>query len=129
MQDVSGRAVATLSHADDMMAMMQTTLSRIDKGNLGEKAASILADLNLSVTKLNKVLDAFSGQKGLLASAQRATDALGDVGRSGRVTQRELDATLRSVSEAAESIRSFIDAIERDPDMLIKGKSRGDDPK
>ena len=34
---------------------------------------------------------------------------------------------LRNVSEAAESIRALLDAIERDPDMLLKGMTRGKD--
>jgi len=74
---------------------------------------------------LNKVLDGIGGKKGLLASAQHATDAFGEVGRAGRGTQKDLDATLRDMSEAAESIRSLVDAIERDPDMLLKGKTKG----
>jgi paraquat-inducible protein B len=124
-QDVSGKAVATLGHADDVMATMQSTLGRIDKQNLGEKAASTLTELNIAVNKMNKVLDALGGQKGLLASAQHATDAFGEVGRAGRGTQKDLDATLRDVSEAAEAIRSLVDSIERDPDMLLKGKTKG----
>ncbi len=124
-QDVSGKAVATLGHADDVMATMQSTLGRIDKQDLGDKAATTLAELNIAVVKMNKVLDALGGQKGLLASAQHATDAFGEVGRAGRGTQKDLDVTLRDVSEAAESIRSLVDAIERDPDMLLKGKTKG----
>ena len=124
-QDVSGKAVATLGHTDDVMKTLRTTLNRIDRQDLGGKAATTLTDLNVAVNKLNKVLDGIGGKKGLLASAQHATDAFGEVGRSGRGTQKDLDATLRDVSEAAESIRSLVDAIERDPDMLLKGKTKG----
>lgn len=125
MQDISGKAAASLGHADDLMATIRATFTQIDNRNLVGSAASTLAELNLAATKLNDVLDALAGQKGLLASAQHATDAVGDVGRAGRLTQRELDATLRNVSEAADAIRSFAEAIERDPDMLLKGKNRG----
>ena len=44
---------------------------------------------------------------------------------AGRGTQRDLEATLRDVSEAAEAIRSLAEALERDPDMLLKGKTKG----
>jgi hypothetical protein len=44
------------------------------------------------------------------------------MGRDGRGTQRELEETLRDVSEAAAAIRSLSEALERDPDMLLKGK-------
>jgi len=73
---------------------------------------------------MNSVLDRLDGKKGLLASAQRATDAFGEVGRAGHGTQKDLEATLRDMSEAAEAIRSLVDAIERDPDMLLKGKTK-----
>jgi paraquat-inducible protein B len=124
-QDVSGKAVATLGHADAVMTTLQSSLGRIDRHDLGGKAASALTDLNLAVNKMNKVLDGLDGQQGLLASAQHATDEFGEMGRAGRGTQKDLEATLRDVSEAAESIRSLVDAIERDPDMLLKGKTRG----
>jgi phospholipid/cholesterol/gamma-HCH transport system substrate-binding protein len=123
-QDVSGKAVATLGHADAVMATLQSSLGRIDRNDLGGKAASTLTDLNLAVNKMNKVLDGLGGQQGLLASAQHATDEFGEMGRAGRGTQKDLEATLRDVSEAAESIRALVDAIERDPDMLLKGKTR-----
>ena len=126
-QDVTGKAVASLGHADAVMMRLQSTLERIDKQDLGSKAASTLTDLNLAVNKLNTVLDKVGGQRGLLASTQHAVDAFGEVGRAGRGTQKDLDAMLRNVSEAAESIRTLLDAIERDPDMLLKGKTRGKD--
>ena len=124
-QDVSGKAAAALGHADVVMTTLQATIGRIDKHDLGGKAASTITDLNVAVNKMNTVLDRLGGQKGLLASAQHATDALGEVGRAGQGTQRDLEATLRDVSEAAEAIRTLVDSIERDPDMLLKGKTKG----
>jgi len=123
-EDVAGKAASTLGHADQVMTTMQTTLARIDRANLGEKAAGTLGDLQLAVNKMNKVLDRLDGEGGLLASAQQMTAAFGELGRSGRGTQRDLEGTLRDVSEAAEAIRSLADALERDPDMLLKGKSK-----
>jgi paraquat-inducible protein B len=35
-----------------------------------------------------------------------------------------MEETLRDVQEAAKSIRKLADALERDPDMLLKGKAR-----
>ena len=124
-EDVAGKAAATLGHADQVMTTMQTTLARIDKANLGDKAAGTITDLQVAVNKMNKVLDRLDGDAGLLASAQHATEAFGEMGRAGRGTQRDLEGTLRDVSEAAESIRSLVEALERDPDMLLKGKSKG----
>jgi phospholipid/cholesterol/gamma-HCH transport system substrate-binding protein len=123
-QDVSGKAVATLGHADVVMATLQSTLGRIDKQDLGGRAAATLTELNVAVNKMNGILDNLGGQKGLLVSAQRATDAFGEMGRAGHNTQKDLEGTLRDVSEAAEAIRALVTEIERDPDMLLKGKAK-----
>ncbi|MBI5534120.1 MAG: MCE family protein [Deltaproteobacteria bacterium] len=123
-QDISGKAVATFERADDVMKTLQRALARIDKHDLGGKAASTMTDVDLAIGKMSKVIDRLDGERGLLASAQRATDAFGEVGRAGHGTQKDLEATLRDMSEAAESIRSLVDAIERDPDMLLKGKAK-----
>jgi phospholipid/cholesterol/gamma-HCH transport system substrate-binding protein len=123
-QDVSGKVVATLGNADAVMATLQGALQRIDKQDLGSKASNTLSDLNVAMSKMNLVLDELSGKKGLLASAQHATEAFGEVGRAGQGTQKELETTLRDVSEAAEAIRALVNAVERDPDMLLKGKAK-----
>lgn len=101
--DVSGHAVETLRKADQVMGTLQAALSRIDKQDLGGKAAGVVTQLDTTVSKLNKALDAF--------------DARG--------TQRDLDTTLRDVSDAADAIRILAESLDRDPDMLLKGKSKG----
>jgi paraquat-inducible protein B len=123
-EDISGKAASTLGHADAVMITLQSALTRIDRQDLGGKAAVTITDLNVAVNKMNTVLDRLDGDKGLLASAQHATDAFGEMGRAGRGTQKDLEATLRDVAEAAEAIHSLVEAIERDPDMLLKGKTK-----
>jgi ABC-type transporter Mla subunit MlaD len=123
-ENVSGKAASTLGHADEVMTTLQATLARLDKADIGGKAAGTITDLNVAVNKMNKVLDRLDGDGGLLASAQHATDAFGEMGRSGQGTQRDLEATLRDVSEAAAAIRGLMDSIDRDPDMLLKGRAK-----
>jgi hypothetical protein len=36
----------------------------------------------------------------------------------------EAERTLREVFEAASAVRELVDAIERQPDMLLKGRAR-----
>jgi len=124
-EDVSGKAAAALGHADEVLTTMHGAISRLDKANLGEKAGGTIEELHVAVTKMNKVIDRLDGEKGLLATAQHATEAFGEMGRNGHATQRDLEATLRDVSEAAEAIRSLVETLERDPDMLLKGKAKG----
>jgi paraquat-inducible protein B len=127
-EDISGKAAATLAHADGAMLTLQSGLARIDRQDVGGKAAKAITDLTAAVAKMSSAIDRLDGDKGLIASAQHATDALGEIGRAGRGTQRDLEAALRDVAEAAEAIHSLVDAIERDPDMLLKGKSRTRSP-
>ncbi|MDF2697869.1 MAG: Paraquat-inducible protein, partial [Labilithrix sp.] len=75
-------------------------------------------------TKMNAVLDRVDGDDGLITSIRRASDAFGTFGRGAGSTTRELDQTLREVREAAESIRVLTEALERDPDMLLKGRAK-----
>lgn len=123
--DVSGKVTSTLTNADGALAMMKETLARIDKANIGEKSAATIDEAHLAATKLNKVLDRLDGDNGILASAKMATDAFGELGRNGHGTQRDLEGTLRDVSEAAQAIRSLVENLERDPDMLLKGRAKG----
>lgn len=123
-EDVSGKAASTLAKADQVMSTLQSTLARIDKQDLGGKAAGTIDELKVAVTKMNKVLDRLDGDKGILASVKGASDAFGEMGKNGRGTQRDLENTLRDVSEAAEAIRTLAESLDRDPDMLIKGKSK-----
>jgi paraquat-inducible protein B len=123
-EDVSGKAASTLGHADQVMTTLQNTLARIDKQDLGGKAAGTIDELKVAVTKMNKVLDRLDGDKGILASVKGASDAFGEMGKNGRGTQRDLENTLRDVSEAAEAIRTLAESLDRDPDMLIKGKTK-----
>jgi paraquat-inducible protein B len=117
-ENVAGKATSTLGHADEVMMTLQTTLTRIDKQDLGGKAAGTITDLNKAVNKMSAVLERLDGDKGLLASIKGASDSFGEMGK------RDLEATLRDVSEAAEAIRTLAESLDRDPDMLIKGKTK-----
>jgi len=98
------------------------TLGKLD-GALG-KLDSAVGKLDGALTKLDGALERLGGDAGLLASARRATDAFGDLGVGAAGSAGELDRTLREVGEAALAIRELAEAVERDPDMLVKGRAR-----
>jgi phospholipid/cholesterol/gamma-HCH transport system substrate-binding protein len=121
--DVTGKASQTLVHADQVLTGLNTTIAKLDRAGLPDKAAATLDDVSKAVAKLNNVLDKVDGDNGLVASVRRASDAFGTFGKGAGSTTRELESTLREVREAAESIRVLTDALERDPDMLLKGRA------
>ncbi len=119
---VSEKTAATLTHADEVLTSLGVTVKRIERAGLAEKTAGTLDDLHVAVTKMNRVLDRIDGDTGLVAAAQKATESFGAVGTSAGRTTREMESTMREIREAAEAIRVLAEALERDPDMLIKGR-------
>ena len=96
---VPGKAVATLEHANQLAAGIQATLAKVD---------GVVARLD--------------GKDGLLASLQRTSDSLGDA--AGPRFGSNLDSGARDLREAAVAMRQLAEALQRDPDMLVKGKSK-----
>lgn len=122
--DVTGQAVSAIRHADQVLTNLNGTITHLDRARLPEKTAETMEDVHKAVNKLNAVLDKVDGEAGLIASFTRTSDAFGSLGRGASGTSRELESTLREVREAAESIRVLTDAMERDPDMFLKGRAQ-----
>jgi phospholipid/cholesterol/gamma-HCH transport system substrate-binding protein len=104
---ITGRVDRLLAHLeeDDVTGRAVATLGHTDR---------VLSRLDGAIKHLD------SGRL-----PEQTARTLGDVSRSSR----ELDLTLREVREAAQSIRVFADALERDPDMLFKGRAKAKVPK
>jgi phospholipid/cholesterol/gamma-HCH transport system substrate-binding protein len=113
-----------LGHADRVMADVQTAVRGVDSPKLSADLQQTLANLDVTVTRMNGVLERVQGNKGLLASAERASNALGDVAQNANGLGLEVEETLRDVQQAADTIQRLGDALERDSDMLLKGRSR-----
>jgi phospholipid/cholesterol/gamma-HCH transport system substrate-binding protein len=107
-------AVADLSHV----------LRRLDRAQLPEKTAAAIVRLDGAIESLGHVLERIDGDAGLVASTQRAAEAIDQLGTSTTGATQDLDRTLRDLSDAARSVRSVADALERDPDMLFKGAAK-----
>jgi phospholipid/cholesterol/gamma-HCH transport system substrate-binding protein len=120
---VSEKTASTLTHADEVLTSLGVTVKRIESSGIADKTAGTLDDLHVAVNKMNKVLDRIDGEAGLIASATKATDAFGAAGKSAGGSARELDATMREIRDAAEAIRTLAEALEKDPDMLVKGRA------
>lgn len=121
---VPDAAKLALQHVDEVLLNIDGTLKDLKTSGVIGKSAATVQNVDRAVTKMNTLLDKLDGEKGLFASAQKTTDAFGDLGRNATGTTRELEATLREVREAAEAIRTLADELEKDPDMLLKGKAK-----
>jgi paraquat-inducible protein B len=117
-----GKSELALDRANRLFASLQEKLDQLHVAELSHEAAGALSNASAALRKLNGVLDRLDGNDGLFASVQRTSDSLGEV--AGPRLARNLDETGRDLREAAAAVRQLIEALERDPDMFIKGKAK-----
>jgi hypothetical protein len=117
-----GKAAATLSNTSQLLASLQNKLDQLQVGELSSDAAETLKGASAALAKMKGVLDRLDGNDGLFASVQRTSDSLSDV--AGPRVGARLDETGRDLREAAVAVRQLVEALQRDPDMLIKGKTK-----
>lgn len=103
-------------------------LKDLDGQRLPARVGVAIDSLKRALTKLEGVLGRVDADDGLLSSAKRASDSVGDAGNSVAHTAGELDHVLRDISEAAQALRDLAQSLERDPDMLLKGRSPAGEP-
>ena len=124
-EGVTEKAAAAMVHADEVLSTLDKTLKQIDRQNIPAKTSKTIEDLQGAIAKMNAVLDRVDGEAGLVAAAQRSIASFGEVGRNANGATRDLDDTLKEVRDAADAIRQLVDALDRDPDMLLKGRAKG----
>jgi paraquat-inducible protein B len=115
---------ATLAHANEVLTSLQQEISKSNIGKLSTRADESLTLVNQTLAHTNTLLARLDGDRGLVASVQRASNAVGDVAVSSRSLGPELEETLRDVQEFTSAIQRLADALERDPDMLLKGRGK-----
>lgn len=101
-----------------------------DARNLMPRASAMLAsvrhladDAGIVVPDVHRVLARVDGDDGMLASVRRATEAVDELGRRTVGSTSELEQTLHDVGEAARTLRGFIEQLDLEPDMLLKGRA------
>jgi ABC-type transporter Mla subunit MlaD len=127
-QQIPGRIAKILDDVDRTVAELRGVVRHVDRAHLPDKTATALDRLTATLGDASAVLTKVGGDRGLVASAQRATDAIGDLGRNTVGSTATLEQTLRDLDEAAQAIRELVEAIDRDPDMLVKGRARTNKP-
>ena len=129
LDDVEGQklpqnAASTLARVNEVLGSVDAAMKQLDTRRLSQKAQAALANLDGTISRANGMIAHIDGATGLLASAQRATGAVGDVANGARGLGQQMEETLRDVQEVSAAIQRVSDALERDPDMLLKGRSR-----
>ena len=113
----------TLGNLNGAITDLRAVVKHVDQAKIPERTAKALDGIDVAIAKVSSILERFDGDAGLVASTKRASDSVGDLGRSVSGGAAELDRTLRDLGEAARAVRDLADAIEHDPDMLVKGRA------
>jgi len=116
------KAAATLNNTNQLLASLENKLDQLQVDELSRDAAATLEGASAALAKMRRVLDRLDGNDGLFASVQRTSDSLSDA--AGPRLGPTLDETGRDLREAAVAVRQLVEALQRDPDMLIKGKTK-----
>lgn len=117
------RAGETLTSANATLADLSAQLKAMNTAQLSAEAAKNLQEFNVILVRTSGLLARLDGEQGLFHNAERSADAIGEVARGARTLGPELELTLREVRGAARSIKRLADELERDPDMLLKGRA------
>jgi paraquat-inducible protein B len=119
---IPARAAAAISDTDQLVLKLSTKLDQLQVPELSHDAQATLTTATSALARMNRVLDHIDGKDGLLVSAQRTSDALGDL--AGPRLDRNLEETGRDLRDAATAVRQLAEALQLDPDMLLKGKAK-----
>jgi phospholipid/cholesterol/gamma-HCH transport system substrate-binding protein len=125
-QKLPQRAALLLDHADQAVGVVETKAAALDTLGLSQKAKQALGEMNQVLARVDGILARVEAKDGLLASVQRATDAVGDVAINVRGTGPRLNQTLEQIADLSRSLSRLLDELERDPDMLLKGHAGGE---
>jgi ABC-type transporter Mla subunit MlaD len=122
------RAGFLLTHLDHTLNNLDEKLTQLDTRGLSQDGRAMLSSWQGTAARANRLLDRMDGDRGLLSSAERFSSSLGDAASNANGFTTEMEHTMRDVSEAAAAVRDLADALERQPDMLIKGRARAAQP-
>jgi paraquat-inducible protein B len=128
LEDIHGqglpeKAIGTLEQTTRSMKELEHQLAGLEARKISGQAQENLTAVNASLTKMNALLDNMQSDRGLMASALRTSNAMGDLARNANTLGPQTEDTLREIRGAAQSIRKLANALEREPDMLIKGRA------
>lgn len=118
------QVIATLASTRRLFGEARRKVAELEPARLSAQVEKTLGSFRETATRVNGILARIDGDKGLLKSVLRASNAFGDTAHTADGLGTQLEDTLRAVQEAAKSIHKLASAIEKEPDMLVKGREK-----
>ena len=118
------QALATVVATRRLVGEAQRKVAQLEPARLSAQVEKALASFSETATRVNRILARIDGDKGLLKSVLRASNAFGDTAHTADGLGGQLEYTLRAVEEAAKSLHKLAGALEKEPDMLVKGREK-----
>jgi len=123
-QRLPEQAGETLNHAAALLAVLHKKVDKLPLDELSSEARGLLGQANATLARADALIARLDGDRGLLASVQRASDSVGDVAGNANDVVVDMGTTMRDLRETVEAVRSLAETLERDSDMLVKGRAR-----
>lgn len=117
------KAATTFIEASRLIGSLQAKLDEVPAAALSKDLSASMKAATAALGKLDLVLTRLDGDQGLLSTLQHTSESMSEV--AGPRLGKNLEQTGRELREAASAVRQLMEALQRDPDMLLKGRSEG----
>lgn len=122
------RAALLVERTERVMVSLEKAIADAQIKQLSAQTQTTLASMDATLRDVRDLVGRASGESGLLPSLTRASDAVGDLALEAKPAGGALGDTLRDLRGMAQSVRRLTDALERDSDMLLKGRAKEKTP-
>jgi phospholipid/cholesterol/gamma-HCH transport system substrate-binding protein len=123
-QKLPEQAGDALNHASALLAVLNRKVEQVPLDQISTEARGVLAQARTTLARTDALIASMGSDRGLLASVQRASDSVGDVAGNANHVVVDVGSTMRDLRETIDAVRSLAETLERDSDMLVKGRAR-----
>jgi paraquat-inducible protein B len=123
---VPEKLARTLDETSKTMAVINSQLMGSSLPDTTRELRTTLAALSKTASNVDGAIAQIVSDDGVLMSAQGSLSSVRHVALGMQALTPEMDAALKEVRGAARSFRRLADSLEREPDMLLKGRKGGE---
>lgn len=119
------KLAAGIDGAQKTLALVNAQLQAANIPETSKELRTTLQTMTKTLGSIDATLQRINGKDGVLTSIEGSMSSVRQVAQGAQSVAPQLDTTLRDIQAAARSFRRLTDALEREPDMLLKGRSGG----